>query len=277
MLKWLAILAFLAVPVNPSQKDQRADLPKNNSNVQTAPAVSFVNNETSCPNTASSGTQPPHWYASPEWWLFILGVPTLIFVGYQSRLMAKHAEHFENLAKAAADNAAATKQALDLSRDTAKKQLRAYFGAPEGKLYIRDDGTVEPRITFTNCGQTPACDFQVIECGRFETRPFKRVPRPPQDMILPTHAHIVGGSQPYYFSCRIVAYGRGKQELLSDLSSVDQAFILNGWCSYRDIFGDTHQVDFQLIIGGGTRLQRTVDQNGEWYGLFTDSDGNVAD
>jgi hypothetical protein len=277
MLKMLAILAILALPANSGKKDQRSDLPKDDCENHAAPAVSFVNNETSYPQRQAAKDESPNWYASPEWWLFILGVPTLIFVGYQSRLMAKHAEHFENLAKAAADNATATKQALDLSRDTAKKQLRSYFGAPEGKLYIREDATVEPRITFTNCGQTPAYDFQVIESGRFETRPFKKIPRPPQDMMLPTHAHIVGGSQPYYFSCRIVAYGRGKQELLSDLSSADQAFILNGWCSYRDIFGDTHQVDFQLIIGGGTRLQRTVDQNGEWYGLFTDSEGNVAD
>jgi hypothetical protein len=36
-------------------------------------------------------------------------------------------------------------------------------------------------------------------------------------------------------------------------------------------------MNVQLIIGGGTALQRTNDSNGEWYGLFTDSEGNTYD
>jgi hypothetical protein len=140
MLKMLAILALLALAVNPGQKNKSPDLSQKDSDDNGTPAFSFANNQTCYPNTETIKVESPHWYASPEWWLFILGVPTLIFVGYQSRLMAKHAEHFANLAKAAADNATATKQSLDLSRDTAKKQLRAYFGTVAGKLYIYDDG-----------------------------------------------------------------------------------------------------------------------------------------
>jgi hypothetical protein len=276
MLKILATLALLALVLNPGQKNKSSDLPQNNSSDNRAPTPSFVNNQTCYPNTETTKAESPHWYASPEWWLFILGVPTLIFVGYQSRLMAKHAEHFENLAKAAADNAAATKQSLELSRGTAKKQLRAYFGTVAGKLYIYDNGTVEPRVTFINCGQTPAYDLQVTECGRFETRPFKKL-SPPTQEILQSHPHVVGGGQPHYFTCRKVSYSQGKQQLLRDLSGPDYAFILNLWCTYRDIFNDTHPVNVQLIIGGGTALQRTRDSNGEWYGFFTDSEGNTYD
>lgn len=167
-------------------------------------------------------------------------------------------------------------KSLILQEDTAKRQLRAYFGAVGGKLYIYDDGTVEPRVTFNNCGQTPAYDLQVIECGRFDTHPFKKVPAPDQGM-LPPHAHVIGGGHPYYFTCRKVPYSQGKESLLLDLSSARYAFILNGWCTYRDIFKETHPVSFQLIIGGGTPLQRTVDQTGEWFGFFTDSEGNSYD
>lgn len=35
---------------------------------------------------------PPPWYKSPEWWLFILGIPTLIFIGVQAVASRKAAE-----------------------------------------------------------------------------------------------------------------------------------------------------------------------------------------
>jgi hypothetical protein len=182
----------------------------------------------------------------------------------------------ERQTKATEDAVLEAKVSRTLAEDTAKRQLRAYFGTAEGKLYIRDDGSVEPRVTLTNCGQTPAYDLQVTEYGRFETYPFKRVPRPGQNRLRP-HTHIVGGGQPYYFTCRSVPSYKGKDSLLLDLQSDGFAFILNGWCTYTDIFKDGHHVDFQLIIGGGTALQKTIDHTGEWLGFFTDSVGNSSD
>src|ERR1700678_2551017 len=28
---------------------------------------------------------PPHWYTNPEWWLFIIAIPSLTFLGIQMR------------------------------------------------------------------------------------------------------------------------------------------------------------------------------------------------
>ena len=33
-----------------------------------------------------------HWYLNPEWWLFIIGIPTLLFVAYQTLATAKSAK-----------------------------------------------------------------------------------------------------------------------------------------------------------------------------------------
>jgi hypothetical protein len=177
----------------------------------------------------------------------------------------------------ATENAAeAAKDSLDLSRDTAKKQLRAYFGAVEGRLYIHDDGFVEPRVTLTNYGQTPAYGFQITQCGRFENHPFRKVP-PPQQNSMPPHPHIVGAGQPYHFTCKKVDSRQDKDSLKRALSSSGLAFILNGWCTYKDIFEDSHHFNFQLIIGGGTAVQKTIDRVGEWLGFFTDSEGNSFD
>ena len=180
----------------------------------------------------------------------------------------------ERQTKATEDAVAAAYAARALAEDTAKRQLRAYLGVA-GKLYIRDDGSVEPRVTFTNCGQTPGYELQGIECGRFETRPFGKA-APPDQSILQPSSHIVGGGQPYYFTGRSVDSGKSKELLLIDLQSANYAFILNGWYTYRDIFKDLHHVDYQLIIGGGTTLQETIDSTGEWLGLFTYSEGNAS-
>ena len=98
----------------------------------------------------------------------------------------------ERQTRATEDAVSAAHNSYALTEATAKRQLRAYFGAAEGKLYIRDDGSVEPRVTLTNCGQTPAYDLRVIESGRFETRPFKKIPRPDQSRVRPNTTHIVG-------------------------------------------------------------------------------------
>jgi hypothetical protein len=114
MLKTLLIVAVLFTSASTtshdaSKKNNGANLTQSNSNDKGSPSVTFVNNETAYPNKETSQTEPPHWYTSPEWWLFILGIPTLFVVGRQAVLLAEHAEHLKKLAKSAADNAEAAK------------------------------------------------------------------------------------------------------------------------------------------------------------------------
>lgn len=201
---------------------------------------------------------------------------TLTQIAKQTTKLEEHATHFESLAKSAGDNAGAARDALELSRDTAKRQLRAYFGTPEGKINIRDDGSVEPRLTLINGGQTPAYELQVATYGRFETYPF-RDPLPEQNS-LPPHPHIVGAGRSYYFTGRSVYSGMERDALLTELVSGRLAFKLYGKCNYMDAFNDPHLLDFQLFIGGGATLQKTSDPREEWWFCFvTDSEGNSAD
>lgn len=106
----LFALLFGTTPAshNAAKENDRPNLAEHNGANDAAPAsFSVVTNETGCPNENCSKAEPPHWYKSPEWWLCILGIPTLIFVAVQSWLMKRHAEHFESLAKSAQDNASA--------------------------------------------------------------------------------------------------------------------------------------------------------------------------
>jgi hypothetical protein len=89
----LAVILLFALTVgDPSQKDQRPNLSKDNSQNDASKSVTFVNNETTTPQKESAQQESPHWYTAPEWWLCIIGVPTLIFVGWQAKETRKAAE-----------------------------------------------------------------------------------------------------------------------------------------------------------------------------------------
>jgi len=93
MLKRLAIFGLLlAIAMgNASQEQDRPKLAKDNGQQHKGPLVSLVNNETCAPNTQTANTKPPHWYTIPEWWLCILGVPTLIYLIIQTDATRKAA------------------------------------------------------------------------------------------------------------------------------------------------------------------------------------------
>jgi hypothetical protein len=87
MLKGLAIFVLLAAGTidNSGQENQRSNLTDPNSRQHTAPPVVLKCECSAQPNQQSANPKPPHWYTSPEWWLCILGVPTLFYIGKQAR------------------------------------------------------------------------------------------------------------------------------------------------------------------------------------------------
>jgi hypothetical protein len=91
MLKRLAILTLMSVLAVhcPAQKQDRSSLAQDETDKQPAPAASSVDKGTSAPNQKCTDTETPPWWKSPEWWLCILGIPTLIFIGWQARATAE--------------------------------------------------------------------------------------------------------------------------------------------------------------------------------------------
>jgi hypothetical protein len=207
--------------------------------------------------------------AWPEGVTALLILLTLLGITWQSCETRKAAEATQNSVVTAG-------KSLALQEKMGKSQLRAYFGIPEGKLCIFADGNVEPRLTFKNCGQTPAYELEVETCGRFESR-GDQYPPPRRNPDLHPHRHIMGGGSPYHFTCGKFQSGREKDVLLNDLASGHLAFRLYGKCTYRDAFKDPHFIDFQLFVGGGAIVQYTTDPDKGSLAMLTDSEGNGAD
>ncbi len=94
MLKLFAILSVaLALTVNPGKKDQSPDQAKRDSgNNGTPTAAALLDDKISTPDTKSAKAESPPWYTSAEWWLFILGIPTLIVIAFQAIASKQAAE-----------------------------------------------------------------------------------------------------------------------------------------------------------------------------------------
>jgi hypothetical protein len=88
LTRWaIAAIAIVAWTINlPGQDNKSSALTEHKENDGRSQWVFFqyVGDQTPAPKTASADTQPPHWYTLPEWWLFILGVPTLFVFGWQA-------------------------------------------------------------------------------------------------------------------------------------------------------------------------------------------------
>jgi hypothetical protein len=153
MLKRLAIFAllFYAMVSCAGQEKARPSLPQDHNNKQVAPAISPVHNEAPVPNKQSANTEVPPWWESPEWWLCILGVPTLIALFWQAQ-QTKLA-------------AVATKTAAD----AAFKNAQAVINAERAWLLFtvekeRVQGLVGPsifHINVVNYGKVPARRLEI--------------------------------------------------------------------------------------------------------------------
>lgn len=87
VVKWL-IIAALYIAVSPASKpDNRPSVTEQKSHSQTQPStIAFIDNKTCAPDQEYRQNASPQSYAalkSPEWWLVVLGFPTLFFIAWQ--------------------------------------------------------------------------------------------------------------------------------------------------------------------------------------------------
>ncbi len=83
----IAALAIIAWTISLSGQDNKSspltERQEDDSRTQRL-TFPFLGEQAPAPKTTSSDAESPNWYASPEWWLFIIGVPTLLVFGWQA-------------------------------------------------------------------------------------------------------------------------------------------------------------------------------------------------
>jgi hypothetical protein len=186
------------------------------------------------------------WYYSPEWWLFIIAVPSLYVVARQAVLMKRHAEHLNTLSKSTADAARAMESSVEVSRDTAKRQLRAYLTVSigAGVYQVKTEGLrFEGKPTVTNSGQTPA--YKV----RLQTKAaILPLPLPRETSLSEIGDEegetTLGVQQVAIMSCRVDNFSHDEEVESIKAGSKGRSLYVWGIIFYEDVFGDEHYTRF---------------------------------
>lgn len=211
--------------------------------------------------TASARDYQPWGYELVAWPEGI-GAWVLIFtgaaIGWQSWLTRRAASATEDAVKAA-------ETSYKLARDTSERGLRAYLTVTNARLFLYEDGYIEPRITIFNSGQTPAYEFRGIQALSLD-RPLVPPSRPSDDFLL--RYGTVG--KDYWLTGEMQKVGTTKQQVIDYLLSGDMHVILYGWYNYQDVFGHTHPLDFRLVVSQRGTLSKGQDSENEWLVFFDD-------
>jgi hypothetical protein len=240
MPKSLVIFTLLivgAIGVS-GQKNLGSSLANQNGKNQSAQAVSAVNNQACAAITENPQYQAPHWYTSPEWWLSILGIPTLLFIGWQ--------------AKATASAAKAAEASVETGKDTTKRQLRAYLSVIIGQAIYQErrdedkggDLMFECRPLLVNSGQTPARGIQFKARSAILPSPLPKEIHLPEEPDEGSGGSILGPNQSAHMFAVVDGF-RADDEVESIKNGVDtKALYVWGRVTYEDVFGEKHFTRF---------------------------------
>lgn len=177
------------------------------------------------------------WYATPEGWLFILGVPTLFFVGWQAQATARAAR--------------ATEASVEAGRDTSKRQLRAYLAViiggaihQERREKPKSDLMFEASPLLVNTGQTPAHKI------RFKARAAIYPIPLPKDLNLPETGDagigetVLGVGQNGSMSAMVEGFCQDDEVEAIKGGSGAKGLYVWGIVHYEDVFGESHYTRF---------------------------------
>jgi hypothetical protein len=254
MLKRLAVMAvtaFVAIGVS-GQPNKGADSKQNKSEQQPTSLLHAVGECPPANNTtyheAKPDSDPPKWYAPlerPEGWAVIVGLLTLGAVCYQALL----------------------------SRDTARRQLRAYVCVSGATIAFRQLDAPDIKVDMRNGGLTPAYEMRYwigISIGSYPLN--QPLPSPPVD--FQTGASVMPPSGVEFMPAQWshpIPIG-----ILSELGTPKRTLYVHGKATYMDAFGKKRFTEFRLMFGGPEQVG-LEERDGALSGrLKPDTEGNRA-
>jgi hypothetical protein len=200
-------------------------------------------------------------------WLVIVGGGQIGLFYWQLQLIRISADDAKRAGMAAERAADATAASVDLARDTAKRQLRAYVTV-NGIIRTKDPGDLEGAgfavlVDIKNNGQTPA--FDLLQWAQIEIKEF------PLETLLPIHClqnPTRGILPPETKSVAFPVFTRALTNFEENAIRANHtAIYVYGEVDYLDVFGDRHFTRFRLRCNG----------QGFPLGMFKpDGEGNEA-
>jgi hypothetical protein len=184
------------------------------------------------------------WYLNPEWWLFIAAILTLLGILYQ--------------ASATAAAAKATRDSVELSRDSSKRELRAYIVVVIGEATYQErrnkeqhgpDLKFECRPLMINTGKTPATKLQFQARAAIMSIPLPPGTHLPEGYDEGTGTNALGPQQNANMFALVDGFAAD-----DEVDSIKyggpwenrgaKGLYCWGLITYQDIFGEKHTTQF---------------------------------
>ena len=187
------------------------------------------------------------WLAVFTLFLFVTALGQMLLFWVQLRIMRKSLEDATTAANAATDSAITSQAALESTKDTAKRQLRAYLSITPNTFGLLAAGN-HVRITFDakNHGQTPAFGTShkfEIDILDNPLPPNFNFPAPTETFNANTSIFPNAVSEVRFFS--------GKPLTQVDAVEANTKHVhCWGRTSYRDAFGNIRHTSFSASVGG---------------------------
>jgi hypothetical protein len=194
----------------------------------------------------------------------ILGVVAIVQIGFLERAETIAAQS----SKATKEAADATRDAVKLAEDTAKRQLRAYVFVNKAEIrVISANQPLQVLIEIKNAGQTPAyrlrASLQAFVTA-FPLADFPALPPPGRASDLGPHSEVFVGPTPL----AIVLSPEHWQAFVAG----EWAFYAHGTITYADAFGEPRVTDFRFFY----RNNGDPIADGAVLALSHDKEGNAA-
>lgn len=149
--------------------------------------------------------------------------------------------------------AVATEDSVNIMRDTATRQLRAYISIDCARIEFPEPGVPKVTVTIKNSGQTPAHNLRHWIHQWIERYPLSiDLPEPPDDFVMSssvlgsgaTHEMQIIHPKPIIKPCCI-----------HEIGTPDATIYVYGAVTYQDVFGNEHFIKYRLMHGGSNQVR----------------------
>jgi hypothetical protein len=166
-----------------------------------------------------------------------------------------------------------TNDVIEIMRDTAARELRAYVCMSEAMIEFRQERAPEVQVHIKNCGKTPAYDVEMWIGVALGPYPGPITLSPPPEGFKKSKSLLAPGEKPH---AMVFRHPVMTEQQMSILGTSQLTMFVYGDIRYRDAFGKQRITRYRLMYGG-VEPMRLRDKGGMPVGfLKPDTIGNEA-
>ena len=185
---------------------------------------------------------------SSNWLIMLFTGGMLLVAAAQAFLFLRQLRLMRDSLDTAASAARSAESSVEIMRDTAQRQLRAYMSIETSKIEFPDPGRPKATINYRNAGQTPAYDVQIWIHQWIACYPMGcELPRPPDDFVM---AKSLLGPGAYQTMVIEAPEPIAREPYLDLVGTAEGTVYVYGEIRYKDVFGHSHFYKYKFMYGG---------------------------